>query len=531
MTIGAHFSPAQVADWLARRPEPLWLVGGAVRDTLLRSESAALAAPRDLDVAVAGDALALARSLAGDLGGAVAPLDPAAGLVRVTWPGGAWHCDIARLAGATIEDDLARRDFTINAIALPVTTAAPAVAQGADLTGADLALIDPFGGRDDLARRRLRVVSEHALTDDPVRVLRAARLAAKLDLAIDGATVAQARALAARVAAAPPERITSELYAMLAGPDGTRATRLLDELGALTAIVPPLAPCRGILQREMHHWDVFDHSLAIIDSLDRFVALLGAGIEAPELARREDERVIDGWRLEHPLAIDLAGRNAALMAHLNAPLAEGQTRLTLLKTAALFHDVGKPDTRDTSEGRVRFPGHAEAGVPLAAPVLRRWRLGRAATRFVTTVVACHMRPGHMAGDGRRTLAAMRHYFADTGNAALDVALFSLADHFAVYGPTPLTPFWLLHREAVTALVRAAYDTPGEMVPPRLISGNDLVRHFGLAPGALVGSLLERVRAAQLDGAITSPRDALVLVESLLSARDSAAAHHHQGDAE
>ena len=500
----------KIAAWLGQHPASMWLVGGAVRDAL------AGRVLHDIDVVVAGDALAVARDFAQAIGGAVGVLDATGGIVRVVPPNASLHFDFATMQGASIEEDVRVRDFTINALALPLTTASlAALLDGTlhlPLADGAWGLLDPCGGLADLAARRLRMVSAMALANDPVRILRAARLATTLDLTSDAATSDAACLVAPRLATMPPERLLAEIYAMMAQPHSTQAMHLLDAMGALTVLVPPLIPCRGMTQGRLHYWDVFDHTLAVIDSLDRVVALLEAGLRQPAVLGEPDA---DG-RVPHPDALDLGGQNAVVLARLHTPLAEGQTRLTMLKVAAIFHDVGKPVTRGVRDnGDIHFQGHAEAGVPLTSPVLRAWRMGRTARRFVETAVACHMRPGQIAGPQGLSDKAARHFFRDAGDVGIDVAVFSLADHLAVYGPNPLTRFWLSHYPAVVELVRRVYMEPERVIPARLLDGNDLIARYGLAHGPEIGRILALVDAAHLDGTVATRKEALAFVARYL----------------
>lgn len=494
----------RIAAWLATRTEPAWLVGGALRDGLLGRQIG------DIDLLVAGDAVALARQMARDLGGSVGVLDDQAGVARVVL--GDQTIDLAALQAATLEDDLRARDFTINALAAPATVATLRALAAGDTAALRAVVLDPTGGLADLDARRLRMTSAAALRDDPVRLLRAARLAVAIDGMIDPATVAAARAVAPLLDTTAPERWLAELYAMLAARNGTRAMRLLDDLGALTVLVPPLAPCRGLVQGRLHYWDVFEHTLEVIDAVDHVVDLLAAGLDAPATPAAPDA----AGHVAHPTALELGGQNAALLARLRAPFLAGQTRQTMLKVAALFHDVGKPLTRGVrANGDIMFLGHAEAGVPLTQPVLARWRMGRQAQRFVEAVVACHMRPGQIAGPQGLTDRAARHFFRDAGDAGIDVAVFSLGDHFAVYGPRPLTPFWLGHRAAVAELIRRAYVEPERVIPPRLIDGNDLIARYHIPHGPAIGRILGLVETAHLNGDIQTRAEAFALVERAL----------------
>jgi tRNA nucleotidyltransferase/poly(A) polymerase len=515
MLSSASSLPSPLADrfaWLAGLAQPAYVVGGALRDTLLRR------AISDVDILVAGDALAAARAFAAAHGATVAILDATDGVARVTWPGEAIACDFAAQAGARLDADLLARDFTINALALPITAATLRGWRAGDTAALTGAVIDPARGLADLAARIIRPVTPEALARDPVRVLRAARFAQKLAATYAAETLQAARAVAWRLAHMPPARITAELYGMLATRDATRGMRLLDDLGALTVIVPPLAPCRGVKQGQLHYWDVFDHSLEVIDRLDRIADLLEIGLTQLETPPQPGAT----GRVAHPTALTFGAQNSALLARLRAPLAEGQTRLTMLKAAALLHDVGKPQTQTMNpSGDFRFPGHPEAGVPLSEPVLDAWQVGKAARRFILTTVSCHMRPGQIAGPHGVTDKAIRHYFRDAGAAGLDVILFSLADHLAVYGPEPLTPFWVAHRAAAGEMLRRAFEEPQRVRPARFMDGDDLMTRFGLERGPDLGRLLAALDAAQLDGAISTRAEALALAEQLVKGEVSA----------
>lgn len=494
----------RVAAWLAARPESLWLVGGALRDALARR------AIGDIDLLVAGDAPALARHLAHDLGGGIGVLDAQAGVARAVVDG--LHLDFATLQAPALTEDLAQRDFTANALALPFTPEHLRMLVAGDRDALLSHIIDPLGGLADIADKRLRMASAAALAEDPVRVLRAARFAVALGWEIDPATITAARAVAPTLTDTAPERWLAELYAMMATHASTHAMHLLDDMGALTVLVPPLAPCRGLTQGRLHYWDVFEHTLQVIDSLDRVVDLLEAGLAQSPTPEQADA----AGHVAHPTMLDLGGQNAAVLARLRAPFLEGHTRLTMLKVATLFHDVGKPLTRGLRDnGDVHFQGHAEAGVPLTAPIVAGWHMGRQARRYITTLVACHMRPGQIAGPQGLTDRAARHFFRDAGDAGIDVAVFSLADHLAVYGPRPLTTFWLHHYAAVAELIRRAYEEPERVIPPHLIDGNDLIARFGLAHGPQIGRILATVDAAHLDGTFQTRSEALALAESLL----------------
>ncbi|HEY6145529.1 MAG TPA: hypothetical protein VIV13_04600, partial [Solirubrobacterales bacterium] len=205
----------------------VWIVGGAIRDAALGREVA------DLDLAVAGDPGAAARALGAALGEHAFELSAEFGTWRVVAGSRHWQVDLTALRGGTIEADLAERDFTIGAVAAPLDSGE---------------LIDPFAGLTDLAEQRLRAVSEESFTADPLRLLRAPRLAADLGLEIELRTVSLARAAAARAADPAGERQLAELRQLLGGPDPLRGLELLGELGVTAVVLPEVETLRGVEQ-------------------------------------------------------------------------------------------------------------------------------------------------------------------------------------------------------------------------------------------------------------------------------------------
>ncbi len=212
----------RISRYLTKEGIASYLVGGFVRDTLLGRDT------DDIDIALDADALAAAPGVAAALGGKYVTLDAANGVGRVVLPGMEWHIDFTTLQGS-IDQDLARRDFTIDAMAWELN-------KNLDIGN----LIDPFHGRDDLQRHIIKAVSPAVFEADAVRLLRAVRLAAELDFAIDGATESLIRRHHGLIADVPGERVREELLRLLALPGAGTRLAYLDALGLLTALVPEL---------------------------------------------------------------------------------------------------------------------------------------------------------------------------------------------------------------------------------------------------------------------------------------------------
>ena len=307
-----------------RDDAPAWLVGGAVRDVLGRET------PDELDLAVPAGALAWGRRLADRLHSTFIILDEARGVCRLAGP---VQIDLADFRAPTIERDLGARDFTVNALAVPLRALA---------AGGHVRVTDPGGGLADLAARRVRLCAPGALADDPVRILRAVRLASRPRWQLDAGVAPAARAAAPALAGVAAERVRDELGAMLEGHQTGQGLRLLDGLGALAVLLPESQAMRATAQPEPHQFDVWEHSLRTVEGADAVLAAPAADF-APEL-----------------------------LAHLDEDLGDGLTRRATLKLAALLHDVAKPETRTESEGRVRFIGHDVIGAARAIASSATW---------------------------------------------------------------------------------------------------------------------------------------------------------------
>lgn len=474
---------AQVPDLVARTARELrslgaegYLVGGVVRDMLLGR------ATHDVDVAVSGDALTLARALADALGGAFYPLDEERGVARVVLVGGGTRAnvDIARLRGGGIEQDLRLRDFTVNALALPLD---------------DLrlpAVLDPTGGVRDLEEGVVRAVSETSFSDDPVRLVRAVRLAAALSFRLHPSTEECLKAQAGLLASASPERVRDELNLMLALPRAGRSLREADRLGLLRVVIPELDGLRGLEQPPPHQWDGFEHSLRAVEAVDDLLLAL-QGEASPALSGA--------------LGRDFLSFKEDMLPSLASELSPGQSRLVVLRLAALLHDIGKPAVRTEQAGRARFLQHPAVGARLAAHALRNLRYSTSAVQMAVTLVREHMRALSLTRGPKIARRTLYRYHRAVGDAVPAMALLVLADALATC-PAEENPQWNSTLRVVNAILRTYYREPEVSSPQSLIGGRDLLQALDLEEGPMVGRLLEAVLEAQVEGKVQTRDEAL-----------------------
>ncbi|WP_029214699.1 CCA tRNA nucleotidyltransferase [Kallotenue papyrolyticum] len=491
-----------------------WLVGGALRDLLLGQPG------DDLDLAVDGPALELARRFADATGGAWVLLDEPTQAARVVWArspqdaAAPVQLDLVRLRAPTIEADLRLRDFTINALALPLE-ALPTTPDSAPITIAPAQVLDPTGGLEDLLQRRvLRMTGAQAFGDDPLRTLRAIRLAAQLDLSIEPATRAALEAHAPQIARVAQERVRDELLKLLRLPHVAPWLALMDQLGLLTAIIPELEPARGCAQPSQHVLPVFEHLLEAVAAWE-WIADQLAGT-SPSMSDAAVPLVLPAAVRAHPdLRLSLPD-GAALLARMREPLVAGAERGAIFKLAVLLHDVGKPATKAVRAGRITFYEHQRVGAELAAGVAQRLRLGREAGTYLTLIVREHMRPGQLRALGPAlTRRAIYRLLRDLGAAFPDLLLHSLADHLAARGHFLSRADWEQHVAWTAALLREDWQQHARSArPDRLVSGHDLITVLGIAPGPQIGRLLELIEEARFAGEVRTRDEALALAQRL-----------------
>ena len=445
------------------------LVGGAVRDALL---SRARRDAVDIDLAVPGGGLDLARRIAERGHGRLVVLDDERGTARVVL--GVARLDIADFRAPALEGDLAARDFTVNALAVPVRSL---------LRDGRAAIVDPTDGLADLRARRLRLPDPRVLDDDPLRGLRGVRLEATLGFRLTPASARAIRAAAPRLTAVAAERVRDEILELLAQSQTARALRRADALGLLAVILPEIEPMRTTSQPKPHRFPVLEHSLRAVAGADQVVARPG----------------------------DLAPFGEEIAAHLAAPLAGGVTRGQALKLAALLHDVAKPETRRAIGARVRFFEHDLIGAGRARDIGERLRLPTAVTGLVERLVRHHLRPMHLASAPTVTPRARYRFYRDLGPDTRDLVLLVLVDAAAVRGEPPRRAW---RRATLLRDLLAGWSEQQEVAAaPPLLRGDDVMRHFGLTPGPEIGRLLRTAREAQDLGRVRTPEEALAYLDS------------------
>ena len=436
-----------------------WVVGGAVRDAA-RGVGVA-----DVDLALDGDVEAAARAIARRAEGHAFELSGEFATWRVVSRDGGWTIDVAALRGGALADDLALRDFTVNAMAVP-------------LAGGER--VDPTGGLGDLQAGVLRAVSARSFADDPLRLLRAARLAAGLGLDLDPATIRLAGAEAARAGEPAGERQFAELAAMVSGPDPVGAIEHVQRLGALGGVLPELDELRGVGQSANHHLDVYGHTIEVLRRVLEVEADLPrfAGEVAPEVA-----------------------------AMMGQPLADGLLRRDVLRFAALLHDIGKPATRVDNGEWVSFKGHDAVGAEMIVLLCRRLRTSAAFAGRLAAMTRDHLVLGFMVKDRPLSPRAVHGYLRRTDPEAVDTTLLTVADRLSAQGGGVPQEAIEGHLDLALELLARAVPWELEGPPAPLLRGDEIAVETGIEPGPELGEVVRELAAAQWCGEVSSREEA------------------------
>ncbi len=441
-------------------PKGRYLVGGLVRDALLGLPRSKL----DVDI-VSPQAWEDVNLLRERLGGVVVVLDEGMGLYRLVL-GRDCTVDVAQMQG-NLRQDLRRRDFTLNAIAV-------------DLHSGEV--VDPLNGLGALTARTLEVCSPRAFGLDPLRVLRAFSLPAQCGLRWGRSVIgALSGRDAKRLVWVKAERINQELSRLFSSPSCFNWWWAMYLKGISPLLIPELDSMAGVEQGPYHHLDVLEHSMLALRRMEDLLPRL------KRIGRIRDKRGLQKY-LEEKIG--------------------SWSRYALLKWAEFFHDIGKPAVqRQVEDGRVVFYRHEVVGARLIESIMKNLRFSRRQIKVVSTVVAMHMRPGDLTKEGV-TEKALYRFFRQCQGEALGILLVSWADAWATRGKLNPWRNFYSHRKRIIDMINLYADWLRKTSLPKLVDGHDVMRIRGIGPGPVVGRILREVRELQELGRIRTREEAI-----------------------
>lgn len=440
-----------------------FIVGGSIRDMLCGR------LPTDYDVAVIGNALEFARRVESRTSGRLVKIGkPGRMILRVIGENSV--VDVAETKAGSIEQDLRARDFTINAMAYELSSQR---------------LIDPLQGQQDLRDRTIRMVSEDSFSQDPLRLLRAFRMAAAFQFEIEAQTSASIQKQAALIQHPAKERVREEFFKMLQCARAHPYLCRMADAGVLFYILPELSALKLCPQNRHHQFDALEHTLNAFYQLEQ---LLTAGLKSLQIKGR-------------PLADAI-----------------GAEQVPLLKFSMLLHDIGKPDAQSTDkDGRLHFYDHERRGAKMAGAICRRLKCSNRDADTISFLVRHHMRPFFVFAALQKQTAARRavtRFFMKCAANTPALLIMAAAD---MLGKTER------RGEQTSAFInfirQLMIDFETNHKPrksrPRLITGHDLRAEFGLEPSAVFKKILARVEEERLSRSDMTRQEALDLVRKLI----------------
>lgn len=444
----------------------VYLVGGCIRDCLSKREPVL-----DFDFAVNSHSLEFAKALSRKLRAPFVLLDEPHGCARVVVKNDfeLINLDFSDFRADSIEEDLGKRDFSINALAIKLDDI---FLMNKDLVGS---IIDPYNGKGDLRKKIVRFLGPNTFNDDPLRMLRAFSISARLNFKIDKKTVEKIKKEARKISQSSAERIREELFKLFSLTNSYPYLMLLEKSLLLEKIFPEIKLMYKLRQGAYHHLDVWKHTLETFWQLETIISSL---------------------------------RNNKLTAYLNEELSSFHRRLSLLKFAAILHDIGKPDTFSRVGKKIHFYGHERLGAKMAEVVAERLRFSTKETKSLKNIIYWHLRPGHMADLVKLSQRALFRYFRDCQEDAVSIALLSLADQRATRGKLQDDIQRARHEKLIRFLTKEYFLRLEETKQAPLASGNDVMDSLNLAPGPVIGKILNELREAQAEGAIKTKKQAI-----------------------
>jgi len=474
--------------------QEIYLVGGAIRNTFLNEEV------EDFDFVVKNNSILIAKKLADYFKGKFYILDKQRETARalIVLDSKKTKIDFTLISGDSLAEDLRKRDFTINAMAIRIPV--------------DGKLIDPCCGKRDLENAILRPCSPSAFMDDPVRTIRAVRFIHHYQYHFDADDREKLMAAVPTLDGISEERKRDELVNIFERTNLDGALKDLMDLGVVARVFPEVIKLKDVQLSAPHTHDAWSHTKQVAVYCQQLIAYFNLAPSVDQI---------------HP-RIKYAGKvlkryEAALKGFFRKPLTIERSVYALLIFSALYHDCGKGVILSVEKkGRKGFPKHAKKSAELVLARAKTMGFSNTEANTLSTVVKNHMK---LSGDGfintEEKKLHIHRFFRKTGTAGILVGILHLADVLATYEETISDDRWEKAVTAVNNIMNAYFNHYEEAVsPPRIINGKDIINKFDLKPGKIIGLLMVQVAEAQVEGIIHTEEDALRYIGDRLADIDS-----------
>ncbi len=477
--------------FLARRDNygEIYAIGGYLRDKFLNKFN------KDLDFVVKKNSIKAAREVADYFGGDFYTLDKGRETARALIPleNEQLIVDVALINGENIDEDLKKRDFTINGMAI-------------NLIEPDK-IIDPLGGHQDLLHKKLIPCSESSFSDDPVRTLRAVRFIQNLGLDFDPDIKPAIISASKNLHLISAERLRDEICHILGLSDLDQSYALMTEFMISAQVFPEIEIIREIAPKFPHEHDALTHSFRVVELVRYFLDCIF-----------NKEKISENYFLNEVQSLIGKYRNA-LIEYLKIFNKLNFSIYQLVALAGLYHDSAKPNIFPIEEeGKIVFPNHAKKSAEIVRARMSSLAFSNEDIYFVETIIRHHM-SGYLRSIGidENPNRDIYRYFLETKELGVLIGLFHLGDLIATYEDTLPQFRW---REAISTVEKIFggwFNHFEDVVSPlRLITGDDLIEELGLNPGRKIGLILESIREEQAAGLLSEKKLALDYAKKMIT---------------
>lgn len=451
-----------VLDLLKSEPYEIYLVGGIIRDTFLNKEN------HDKDIIVCDiDAKIFAQKFADKYDCAFVPLDEINNIYRVVFPDKVNYIDITNPINNSLEEDLKRRDITINSIAYNIKTDE---------------IIDINNGIDDIKNGVISAISEENFIEDPLRIIRAYRFASTLGFEISKETHNIIKKHTDKIIHPAIERINMEILKLFGGKYAHKILLEMDKTGIIDILFPIMLDVKKVPPNTHHHLDLFNHSIETVKQIQTIYEISEKAVK------------------EHLDTIDFGG----------------ETRLAHLKLAGFLHDIGKFSTWTIEEnGRHRFIGHDELGANIAKGILKKQKYSKKQIEYITFIIRHHIYPSSVVSAPNINDKIYMRYVRKAGENSIDLITVAKADRLSARGVEVSDEMVKKNISDLNKLQDFYLKVKPTLKPlPKLIDGKEIMQILNISPSRELGEIINKLHEEQLDGNITTKEDAISYIKQL-----------------
>ncbi|MBE7711696.1 MAG: CCA tRNA nucleotidyltransferase [Cyanobacteria bacterium SIG31] len=447
-------------DFILSQINKGYLVGGSVRDAFMGKSFV------DRDIAIKG-AEDFAHKLAEQFNATFIVLDPEYKIYRLVLEDKINYLDISEIQGVNIEDDLERRDFAMNAIAINLSNGE---------------IIDPFEGKKDIENKIIRHIKDSNFEEDPLRILRAFRFASTTGFELSSNTKLCIEKYKHLLFTPAKERINYELMKLFGGVKCSKTLLVMDEFGILEELFPYVKEMKKVPPNTHHHLDLFHHVVETVRNIEELY-----------LNATKEEK-------EHLDSVDFGGF----------------PRINHLKLAGFLHDIGKFSTWTIEEsGRHRFIKHDDVGAKMAIPFLKDLKFSKKQIEYISSMIKNHIYPSNVIDAPDLSEKVMMRYLRKMGVNVIDNIYIAKADRLSAQGEAITEEIIKSNLDGLNALLKFYLDKKDSLKPlPKLLDGIEIMKIKNIKQSPELGKIINTLKEAQINGEIVTKEDAIAFVKEL-----------------